>query len=40
MYQGRRLHVHVSGLKDGASPNNDAQTLGKMLGYKEALLIT
>ena len=30
----------VTGLKEGASLNEDAQTLGKMLGYTEALPIT
>ena len=40
MRQARRLNVRVTGLKEGASPNEDAQTLGKMLGYTEALPIT
>ena len=39
MRQARRLNVRVTGLKEGASPDEDAQTLGKMLGY-EALPIT
>ena len=39
MCQARRLNVRVIGLKEGASPIEDAQTLGKMLGY-EALPIT
>ena len=40
MHQARRLNVHVNGLKEGASPDEDAQTLKKMLGYTEALPIT
>ena len=39
MRQARRLNVRVTGLKEGASPDEDAQTLGKMLGY-ETLPIT
>ena len=39
MRQARRLNVRVTGLKEGASPDEDAQILGKMLGY-EALPIT
>ena len=39
MCQAWRLNVRVTKLKEGASPNEDAQTLGKMLGY-EALPIT
>ena len=39
MRQTRRLNVRVTGLKEWASPDEDAQTLGKMLGY-EALPIT
>ena len=39
MRQAQRLNVRVTGLKEGASPDEDAQTLGKMLGY-EALPIT
>ena len=34
------INVRVTGLKEGASPDEDAQTLGKMLGYTEALPIT
>ena len=34
MCQARCLNVRVIGLKEGASPNEDAQTLGKMLGYE------
>ena len=40
MWQARRLNVHVTGLEEGASPDEDEQTLGKMLGYTETLPIT
>ena len=40
MRQARHLNICVTGLKEGASPDEDAQTLGKMLGYTEALPIT
>ena len=40
MRQARRLNVCVTGLKEGASPYEDAQALGKMLGYTEALPTT
>ena len=40
MRQARRLNVRVIRLKEGVSPDEDAQTLGKMLGYTKALPIT
>ena len=40
MRQARRLNVHVTRHKEGASPDEDVQTLGKMLGYRKALPIT
>ena len=40
MRQGRRLNVRVVGLKEGASPEEDAKGLGKMLGYVDTLPIT
>ena len=40
MRQTRRLNVQVTRLKEGASLDEDAQTLGKMLAYIEALPIT
>ena len=40
MSQARCLNVRFIGLKEGASPDEDAQTLGKMLGSIEALPIT
>ena len=40
MGQVRRLNVRVTNLKAGASPDEDAQTQGKRLGYAEALPIT
>ena len=36
MCHTRYLNVYVIRLKEGASFNEDAQTLGKMLGYREA----
>ena len=39
MRQARLLNIRVTGLKEGAPPEEDAEILGKMLGYTDVLPI-